>query len=330
MRKTRRSRRKLIKYASFVLFVVFLVSAALVFLKMWEVRRGMFTSENTDKTTVQYNGTEYTLKDSVETFLVLGLDKYEGSGTADSYNNDKQADFLMLFVFDSDAKKYTTINISRDTMANVNILGVAGNKIDSVTKQIALAHTYGNGKDVSCRNTADAVSELLLGMKVNHYASLTMDSVPILNDLVGGVEVTVLDDFTGIDDTLVKGETVTLMGDKALTYVRTRYGLENSSNSTRMERQRQYLDSLREAMHQCIENDDEFIVDASLKMADYIVSDRSVTQLQELVRRIDEYEYVETDKIGGESRSGEEFVEFYPDEDSIKKIVIDWFYKPNA
>mgnify|MGYP000585160404 FL=1 len=68
-----------------------------------------------------------------------------------------------------------------------------------------------------------------------------MDAVPILNDLLGGVEVTVLDDFSGIDDTLIKGETVTLHGDHALTYVRERYGLEDSSNSTRMVRQRQYM-----------------------------------------------------------------------------------------
>lgn len=328
MRKTRDDKRKLFRYAVIVLAIVFLVSAALLLLEVWEKQQGRFPASEIDETSVKYNGTEYVLKDQVETFLVMGLDKFEGAVTNDSYNNDQQADFLMLFVFDNDAQTCTAIHINRDTMASMNILGVAGQKIDTVTKQIALAHTYGNGREVSCRNTADAVSGLLLGMKVDHYISLTMDAVPIFNDFVGGVEVTVLDDFAGIDDTLVKGETVTLLGDHALHYVRTRYGLEDSSNSTRMERQKQYLKSLYAKTQQCMENDDEFIVEASLKMADYIVSDRSVTQLQELMRKVSAYEFVEISSFEGESVLGEQFIEFYPDEDSIQNIVMDLFYKP--
>ena len=121
------------------------------------------------------------LKSDVETFLVMGLDKASGTASSDSYNNDKQADFLMLLVFDNATKKCSAIHINRDTMAEVDILGVAGEKIDTVKKQIALAHTYGNGKNVSCQNTADAVSRLLHDVKVNHYISLALDSVAIFN-----------------------------------------------------------------------------------------------------------------------------------------------------
>ena len=161
--------------------------------------------------------------------------------------------------------------------------------INTVTKQIALSHTYGNGKEISCRNTADSVSELLYGMQIDHFISLTMDSVGIYNDLVGGVEVTVLDDFKGIDDTLIKGEKVLLKSKHALNYVRTRYGLDDSSNNNRMNRQQQYVNALFEKSKKITEKNDEFIIDASLKMADYIVSDRSVTQLQELAKKIVDY-----------------------------------------
>ena len=328
MRKARKDKRKFFRYAAIALLIVFLLSAALLLLEVWEKHRGIFPESDTEETGLEYNGTEYILNENVESFLVMGLDKFEGSADVDSYNNDQQADFLMLFVFDNASKKCTALHINRDTMADVNILGVAGQKVDTVTKQIALAHTYGNGKEVSCRNTADAVSQLLLGMKVGHYISFTMDSVPVFNDLVGGVEVTVLDDFTGVDDTLVKGETVTLSGEHSLNYVRTRYGLEDSSNSTRMVRQKQYLQALYSKTRQCIESDDEFIVEASVNMADYIVSDRSVTQLQELAEKIAAYEFVGISSIEGESKLGEKFIEFYPDEDSIKQTVIDLFYKP--
>ncbi len=329
MGKTKHDKKTYTKFIIIALLIVFLISSGLLFLKMWEKGRGRFPENNDlENSTVMHNGAEYTLNDSVETFLVIGLDKFEGTSVSDSYNNDQQADFLMLFVFDNNAQKCTAVHINRDTMAQVNILGVAGNKIDTVTKQIALAHTYGNGRDVSCRNTADAVSMLLMDMKVDHYISLTMDSVAVLNDLVGGVEVTVLDDFSGIDDALVQGQTITLQGEHALHYVRSRYGLEDSSNRTRMERQQQYINALFDKFQQCMERDDEFVVDASLKMADYIISDRSITQLQAIANKFNEYDFVGISNVAGESKLGEQFMEFYPDENSIKETVIELFYEP--
>jgi LCP family protein required for cell wall assembly len=250
-----------IKIGVVAVILIFLVVAGLVLLHRWEDSRGKFPEHEVEGTTIEYQGKKYALSENVETFLVLGLDKFEGEGMTDSYNNDKQADFLMLFVFDNDTKKCTAIQINRDTMVAVNVLGVAGNKVDTLTRQIALAHTYGNGRDVSCRNTADSVSSLLKGVKVNHYLSVMMDAVPIFNDLVGGVEVVVLHDFTGIDDTLVKGETVTLMGEQALRYVRTRNGLEDSTNSTRMERQQQYINALYDKTMSRIHGDESFIIE---------------------------------------------------------------------
>ena len=310
------------------LVTVFILSAILLGISIWEKQQGKFLPEDEFDTSVEYNGAEYELNGNVESFLVMGLDKRGTAQPSDSYNNDYQADFLMLFVFDNAKKEYSAVHINRDTMARINVLGVAGQKIDTVTKQIALAHSYGNGKEVSCRNTADAVSDLLFGMKVNHYLSLTMDAVPVLNDSVGGVEVTVLDDFSGVDDTLVKGQSVILKGEQALHYVRTRYGLEDSSNSTRMERQRQYINALQEKLLQKIDTDDEFIVDTSIALSDRIVSDRSVTQLQELAKKISAYKFNGIKAIEGENTVGEKFVEFYADGGSVESTVIDLFYLP--
>lgn len=328
MRIKREQRKLLFRYGIAAFALIFLFSAALLGLSLWENQQSEFPVPETGDAVVTYEGNEYVMKDSLETFLVMGLDKFEGETTSDAYNNDQQADFLLLLVFDDAAKTCSAIHINRDTMADVNVLGVAGQKINTVTKQIALAHTYGNGREMSCRNTADAVSELLHGMKVNHYVSLTMDSVPVLNDLLGGVEVVVRDDFSAIDPTLVKDEKVVLMGEQALTYVRTRRGLEDSSNSTRMQRQRQYLSALYEKLQQRMAEDEEFVVEASLSMSDYIVSDRSVTRLQELVKKFGEYDFIGIRSMEGENVLGEKFIEFYPREDSVRSIVMDLFYTP--
>ena len=327
MGKKRNGKRKLMRYLSIALLIIFLLTGAFLLLELWEKRQGNFPEQEPQDTAIEYNGDKYVINESVESFLIMGLDKFEDAIDNESYNNNQQADFLMLLVFDNEEKKCTAIHLNRDTMVDMNILGVAGQKVGTVYKQLALAHTYGNGKDVSCRNTADAVSGLLNGVKVNHYLSITMDAVPVLNDLLGGVEVTVLDDFTGIDDSLKKGETVTLHGEQALTYVRTRYGLEDSSNSTRMVRQKQYLNAIYDKAMLRIEEDDEFVVEASVKLADYIVSDRSVNQLQELTKKLSQYELTEIDSIEGDSAVKDGLMEFYPDADSVDEFVFDLFYK---
>ena len=327
MGKKRNDKRKLMRGLAVALLAVFLLTGAFLLLELWEKRQSIFPEQKTENTVYEYNGVEYVKNEDVESFLILGLDKFEDAINNDSYNNDQRADFLMLLVFDNSEKKFTAVHLNRDTMVNMNVLGVAGQKIGTVNKQLALAHTYGNGRDVSCRSTADAVSELLNGVKVNHCLSITMDAVPILNDLLGGVEVTVLDDFSGIDDTLIKGETVTLHGDHALTYVRERYGLEDSSNSTRMVRQRQYMTAVYDKAMLKIENDDNFVIEASSKLADYIVSDRSVNQLQEIAKKLSQYKFTEIETLEGESVVKDGLMEFRPDADSIDKIVFELFYK---
>ena len=317
MKKTKRALRSCVAIVA-VLAMLFLVGCN-------EDSFDPNNEKNTDE--IKYDGEKYVAKKNVESFLVIGLDKFEGEAATDSYNNDQQADFLMLFVFDNDAKTCTALHINRDTIAEVNVLDLAGNKTYSVQQQIALSHTYGNGRNVSCRNVSDAVSALLMGVKVNHYISLKMDALPVFNDLVGGVEVEVLDDFTGIDDTLVKGNKVTLMGEHALRYVRTRKNLEDSSNSTRMKRQQQYINALYDKTQQVIAEDETFIVEASLEMSDYIVSDRSVTQLQTLANKFNTYEFVGIKDIQGETKLGDEYIEFYPDEKSLKDITVELFYE---
>lgn len=330
MRSAKDSSKNPLRYLAILLVAVFLVSAVLVAVNLWESGQGLFPGQGMDgqPSVIEYNGQDYVLREDVETVLVMGLDKFEMPENADSYNNDLQADFLILLVIDEKNESCSAIHINRDTMTSVNVLGVAGQKIDTQTMQIALSHTFGNGKEVSCNNTADAVSRLLYGVKIDHYVSLTMDAVALINDMVGGVEVTVLEDFSGIDDTLIQGEKVTLQGDQALTYVRTRYGVGDSSNATRMNRQRQYLQALFDQVRAKSEADESFSLNSSMELAEYMVTSGSVNQMQSLMDKIVAYGDVIIRSIEGESVVGDEFMEFYPDEQSLKKEVVELFTKP--
>lgn len=321
------------RYVLIALLLIFLIAGAFLILKLWERGQGEYSGTGDVGKTPAYlevDGVRYTQRKDVETFLVLGLDALEEEGGVESYNNEKRADFLMLLVLDHGAKKVTALQINRDTMVEMHQLGVAGQSIGKVTQQIALAHTEGNGREVSCRNVADAVSDLLYGTRVEHYMSLTMDATAIYTDLLGGVTVTVLDDFSGIDDALVKGETMTLTGTQALTYVRSRRGLEDSSNERRMERQKQVLRALYDATLARIAEDDGFTAEAILSLSEQMISNRTVTQLQELIKTVTAYEFSDIVTLEGEIRKGKEFMEFTPDEKALQALVIDLLFERAA
>lgn len=327
------SRKSKTQYVLIALLLIFLIAGAFLLLKLWERGQGGYSGTGDagkESAYLELDGVRYTQRKNVETFLVLGLDAFEKDAGAESYNNAKRADFLLLLVLDHDEQKVTALQINRDTMVEMHQLGVAGQSVGKVTRQIALAHTEGNGREVSCRNVADAVSDLLYGTRVEHYMSLTMDSTEIYTDLLGGVTVTVLDDFSGIDDTLVKGETMSLTGAQALTYVRTRQGLEDSSNARRMERQEQVMRALYDATLARMEQDDKFAVEAILSLSEQMVSNRTATQLQELVKKLTVYEFSDIVTLKGESRKGEEFMEFTPDEKALRALVIDLLFERAA
>ena len=327
MSKLKRKKKIIFKFVTIALVIIFFLSGILIFVDLWERKNGKFPEQKVSETVKIFNGREYVPKENIETFLVIGLDKYKDEINNDSYNNDQKADFLMLFVYDDSKKECKVLNINRDTMAKMNTLDIAGNKLHTVTKQIALAHTYGKGEEISANNTVNAVSELLLGESIDHYVSITMDSVVKYNDYVGGVEVEVLDDFTGVDETLIKGQKILLKGEHALNYVRTREGLEDSSNSTRMKRQQQYVKALYNKLKERVEEDENFILNAPFEKSDF-TSDRNDNQLKELADKLSEYELIEIDGIEGETKMGEKYLEVYPNADSIEKTVIELFYQP--
>ncbi len=321
MNSNRGSRNRL-KVYGIVFAIVFVLSAVLLVIDLLENKYGYFSDgEEEISAVIDRNGKRYAFDQELESVLVLGLDSFDNDIDDDAYTNSNQADFLVLLVLDNNNKSYSAIHINRDTMTDVNILGLAGEKTGVKEQQIALAHTYGNGGMKSCRNTADAVSHLLYGVKIDHFASLTMDAVAVINDSVGGVEVTVNDDFSGIDDTLVKGEMVTLMGEHALNYVRTRYGMDDSTNIKRMERQREYMTSLLGKARDVATEDANAFADAVIQLEGKVVSDCSAVYLQDIMKRVIDYEFKGIYVPEGKTEVGEKYMEFYPDADSLENII---------
>lgn len=285
-----------------------------------------FIDENTEEKLITVNGKNYRLKDDLETVLIMGVDEAEVQQDSETYLNHNQADFLTVIVIDHSSKSYTSLALNRDTMTKIPTLGLDGEFIEWRDGQLALAHTYGSGLEDSCENTVLAVSEFLFQTPVDHYASLAMPSIGIVNDAVGGVTVTVEDDFGEADPTLVKGETVTLNAEQAEHFVRSRKGVSDQTNLNRMSRQKKYISLWKDKAVQRIKDDSNFVFSLLSVVSEYMVSDMSIDQLSDLANYVAEYKDNGTLETAGESVKGDEFMEYYVDDGDLQEKVLTLFY----
>ena len=285
--------------------------------------------ENPGSLTINYQGGQYRLRDDLETYLIIGLDKFTDTlSDPDAYINNQQSDFLFLMIVDKTNESYCAVHLNRDTMTEIQRLGVGGKRLGTFVGQLALSHTYGSGGKDSCRNTAEAVTNYLYGVPVDHYFAMTMDAIPVLNDLVGGVTVHVDDDFSAIDPALEQGKDVRLVGQQALTFVRARRGVNDQTNLSRMNRQREYIYGLYQQLSDKLHSIDGFSKRLASHLADFSVSDLTSTQLSNLADRMKDYRFTTIYTIPGEAVVGEKFMEFYTDDDALQELVVQLFFKP--
>ena len=276
---------------------------------------------------IYYAGKPYVHKKNIETVLFIGVDTHGETKTEEGFRNHDQADVLMLCVIDHKAKTYQVLQINRDTFTPIPYIGNTGERVGTVDAQIALSHTYGSGKKDSCEFTEEAVSTLLMGEEIDHYISLNMDSIAILNRSVGGVEVTVPVDMTAVDPALTKGKTLTLTDDQAEHFIRGRMALEDDSNTSRMQRQDAYLHAWRIKAKEKMVQDPGFALDLIADLSYHMVADQELNGLSKLSGYLTDYEYLGKIGIDGETKDGKDFREFYPNDDSLKQVVMSLFYE---
>lgn len=314
------------------LLLVVLIAAALFAVRRWENRRDFFNEGSPAKGAYSAVGAsaaadstpenEYRVRLGLHTYLFMGVDK---AGTAELVVDDGgQADAILVLVVDDINETWQTLPLNRDTITNVPVLGVTGQVTDRRNEQLALAHAYGDGGNRSCLNVAGVVSEILEGQKINGYAALNMGGIGLVNDALGGVTVTVESDFSGIDDTLVMGETITLNGEQAENFLRERKSVDDGTNQSRMERHRQYLHGLREKLD---ELDKEDAVRIFEEANDYIVSNMSANDFANLLNTLKNYTELPAVTIEGESKIEYDLAAFYMNEESRMNAVRELFYE---
>ena len=328
-------RKVIIRAVAISLALILVVCGVLFLLDRWESSTvDEPVTPQVSEDILEYNGKRYVQKNNLFSLLLIGLDETseEINQHESSYNNSQEADFLMLLVFDSKNNTYSALHINRDTIAKMDTYYADGKPGPSEYKQIALSHTFGDGKAQSCKNTVNAVQNLLEGVEVDAYISVPMDVVGKVTDFVGGVDVTVLQDMTTINEAWTKGAVITLDKSNALQYVRTRYGLDESSNAVRMQRQQQFLEALFNKSVDAIGNDREFVENFfSSDIMDNLEATQ-LTRIESIAKNLPDYKYTGVYELEGESKivsaSGDQQnIEFTASEESIKESIINLYYE---
>lgn len=279
---------------------------------------------------VKYNGSIYAYNEDIRTFLFMGIDKKSDVKEVEEGTKGGQADALFLAVMNPHDKTLKIVGINRNTMADVDIYNDSGAYVTTQKAQIAVQHGFGNGVEESCEYQKKAVSRLFYGLPIHGYAAINMSAIPTINDAVGGVDVTVLDDLTKYDSSLKKDAKVHLMGEAAFWYVKVRDVNVFGSADMRLARQKQYLNAYVQAAKSAAKKDITVALDLYQAVVPQMVTDISADEVAYLAPILVDYSFDENSfyMMQGETVMGDEFEEFYPDEDALYEMILNIFYEP--
>ena len=104
--------------------------------------------------------------------------------------------------------------------------------------------------------------------------------------------------------------------------------MSDPTNTARMRRQRVYLDGLYTQLSEKLHTVDGFALRLASRLADFGESDITTDEMAALAERLKDFRFNKIYTIAGEARRGEEFMEFYADEDALLAQIIELFYEP--
>lgn len=278
--------------------------------------------------TMDLNGSTLHYREwEITNYLLIGVDK-EDVTQASGHQNGGQADFLVVLSIDRISRTVTPVMLDRDTMTEMQTYGVFGHPAGSKVMQLCLAQAYSGVNMPGSINTVQTVEKLLCGIKMNHYVVLDMTAIPLVNDAIGGVEVTLTDDFTSFDPAMTKGATLRLMGQQAEFFVRGRMSVADGTNASRMERQQQYLSGFLVQFRQAVQGNQNKLNEILNILNGHMTSDASSDTLLHDLTAYDSYQWKPMVTLNGEHAIDEYgFAEFWIDEAARDQLVAEIWFK---
>ncbi|MDO4200329.1 MAG: LCP family protein [Clostridia bacterium] len=317
-----------------LLFVILMAGGLFAFHQLDQKSPSPAAESTEESDYVEINGVKCRPKSNLETYLFLGTDIQGKFSDYQGYQMDQsqgQSDMIELLVIDKTKDTYATLIINRNTITDMDIYDEKTlEKTGEFYGQICLAYAFGcDGKEKSCDNTAKAVSQLLYGQKIDGCLALGLDSIEGINHQLGGVTVTIEDDFTQSDPSLLLGQTVHLTDQQAMHFCHDRMNVADGTVENRIKRQKAYMSAAKDIIMEKCKEDETFVLDLYDSLGDYMYTNIRKNQISKIAKAVLKNEDLGEFEIEGENEYNEEteYVEFYPDEDHLAETVIRLFYE---
>ena len=312
-----------------LLSAVYLCVLGVIIAMMWQEKAqetepvGSLEGRFDPSLSIDWNGRRYGYRDhELNTILLIGVDRDTLGDERTIYRSGTQADFMVLLVADRKQQTLTPVQIDRDTMAQVDIYGVLGNRSGTRTTQLCLAQAFGKTVEDNSLNTVSAVSRYLLGIPIDEYFVFDMAFINRFNELIGGVTVTIEDDLTMLDPAMHRGATLHLTGDQAELFVRSRMSVTDGTNASRMKRQRAYMLGVADALHDRV-TDGEYVGTLLDGIEGNYASSMNRANVINAVCRYSTYRLMDDPLLPGTHTKGADgFTEFHPDMEGVTERML--------
>jgi len=273
---------------------------------------------------ITYNGKKYRYNSHLSNYLLLGIDTEGEIAQEKETLSGGQSDAIFLVAYDRKEETAQILAIPRDTMTTIYIYNIDGTYVTPQTDHLTLQYAYGDGREMSCKITRDAVSNLLYGVPIIGYTAINLDSIPLLVDTVGGVTLTVPDDsMEEVNPEYKKGAEITLTSETAENYIRYRDTHSHHQALVRTERQKSFINAFADRILELQAQDPHTVTDIYETIKPHMVTNMSNDIFLDLAgaKRVGEIR-----TIPGEGVATDLFDEYHVDDKALYELILEVFY----
>ena len=279
------------------------------------------TTEEPWGRTVIRDGERWRYNSRLTTVLLLGVDTVQPEGSnPNDFGSNGRADAIVLLVMDPDTQTIQPILMSRDTIARVDVYTRDREFMFSGDMQIAMQYSVGDSHERSCYLMKKAVSRALLELPIDSCCAVTMDGIAAAVEHLGGIGLTIPEDWTDIDPDYTAGAVVTLDAAKTERLLRHRDLEAVGSNETRMERIGWFLTQMAASLSS------SELQELAVVLEPFVQSDLSAETMDALTSYTLRQELLH---IPGTITPDDDgiFEEFHIDQAQLKQLLLSVFYR---
>jgi LCP family protein required for cell wall assembly len=185
------------------------------------------------------------LSDGPLDILVIGSDTRTGNngdyGDQADAEGGARSDVMMLMQISEDHKKVNVLSFPRDLMVDIPQCKGSDGKTYPPSEDTQINESLNNGGPGCTVATINKIT----GVNIDHFMLVDFNAVKQLSTVVGGVNVCVTrpvkDEYSGLD--LPAGHS-DVKGEQALSFLRSRHGFGDGSDTSRIQAQQGFLASL--------------------------------------------------------------------------------------